>query len=93
MRSFFMLCCSIAAIFHRHVPSIMFVAVCDGKYDRNNVESVHHGAKCDRVRRQQESHVEFVFIHSHQAVVGDSRHSRPLNSSWFALSRETLLRV
>jgi hypothetical protein len=93
MRSYFMLCCSIAALYHRRMLSIIFAAVCDGESDRNNVESVHHGAKCDRVRRQQESHVEFVFIHSHQAVVGNSDHSRPLDSTWFVLSRETLLRV
>jgi hypothetical protein len=93
MRSYFMLFCSRVALYHRHVLSIMFVAVCDGEYDWNNVESGHHGAKCDRDRRQQESHVEFVFIHSHQPVVGNSGRSRPLDSSWFDISRETLLRA
>jgi hypothetical protein len=33
--------------------------------------------------------LEFVFIHSHQPVVGNSGRSRLLDSSWLDLSRET----
>jgi hypothetical protein len=69
MGSYVMLFCLRIALYHRHMLSIILVGVCDGEYDRNNVVSGRHGAKCDRDRRQQESHVEFVFIHSHQPVI------------------------